>query len=220
MEGKFKSGQRVVAKAPVVTKVQIAARYAARLSTNLEFHAKSLQTLDTQSEIPAELYTPIRDFFAAVIESSDQYRPSLKQLTKKHLKKTQDLRSAIERLEKLTIKSMDQKREMESKLYTVLQELVSDVHHFIRMQSMTHESYTPGTSPNVGPVNWSLRQVIYDHITEYQSEFGSRKYPNLNAAQIRAKKSGHKLPERTYREIKLMHKNGTLFDYIQPIKRQ
>ena len=91
---------------------------------------------------------------------------------------------------------------------------------FIQNQEKTHNSYTPGKSPNVRPVNWSLREDVHNHIREHQSKFGADQYPNLNAAQSRAKTKGHQLSERTYREIKTMHKNGTLFYYIQPNKRQ
>ena len=63
MAGKYKSGIKVIAKGPAITKVQIVSAFALQINNILERHAKSLQTLDVQSEIPKELYTPIQDFF-------------------------------------------------------------------------------------------------------------------------------------------------------------
>jgi len=220
MTGKYKSGVKVAAKEAAVTKVQIAAAFARQMNASLENHAKSLQDLDTQSEVPKELYTPIQDFFANVIQASDQYKPNLKQLTTKILKKTLVLKSAVENLQGLTTKQINQPTTGERKLIPVLRQLMSDVDHFIRQQEMTHDSYTPGKNPNTRPVNWSIRKAVYDHILDHQSKFGAGRYPNLNAAQIRARSNGHQLSDRTYREIKTMHKDGTLFHYIQPRKRQ
>lgn len=220
MTGIYKSGVKVAAKEAAVTKVQIAAAFATQMNASLENHAKSLQNLDMQSEVPKALYTPIEDFFASVIQSSDQYTPNLKQLTTKMLKKTLDLKSAVEKLHGLTTRQINQPTTGGRKLFTVLQLLMSDVDHFIQQQEMTHDSYTPGKNPNTGPVNWSIRKAVHDHILDHQSKFGVGHYPNLNAAQIRARSNGHQLSDRTYREIKTMHTNGTLFHYIQPKKRQ
>jgi hypothetical protein len=216
----YKSGIKVIEKNSSATKVQIATAIANQMNRALENHAKSLRHLDSQTEIPKKLYGPIQDFFKIIIRASDQYKPSLKQLTTNHLKQTQALKLAAENFESLTSRTLSRSNTGGYKLLTVLRLLVSDVNYFIQQQEMTHHSYTPGMSPNTRPVNWSLREDVHAHIIEYQSKFGFGKYPNLNAAQIRAQKNGHQLPERTYRDIKTMHMNGTLFHYIQKRKRQ
>lgn len=216
MTGKYKSGIKVDTKAPPISKVQIAAVFAAQINNSLVAHAMSLQDLDAQSEIPKELYNPIQDFFAKVIESSDQYKRSLKQINTTHLKKTQALISHVQNFETLMTLTLSKSTADEGKLLPVIRQLISDVHHFVEQQGRTHNSYVPGMSPNTRPVNWSLREAVCSHILEYQSIVGAGKYPNLNAAQLRARSNGHQLSDRTYREIKAMHKDGTLFHYIQP----
>lgn len=131
MTGKYKSGVKVAAKEAAVTKVQIAAAFARQMNASLENHAKSLQDLATQSEVPKELCTPIQDFFANVMQASDQYKPNLKQLTTKILKKTLVLKSAVENLQGLTTKQINQPTTGERKLIPVLRQLMSDVDHFI-----------------------------------------------------------------------------------------
>jgi hypothetical protein len=220
MAGKYRSGIKVKEKDSVPTKVQFATAFADQMDRALDTHAASLQQLDSQTAIPKKLHTPIQVFFGIVIHASDQYKPNLKQLTTTHLKKTQALRLAATNFESFTNRTLSKSNAGGTKLIQVLRDLISDVHHFIQQQEMTHHSYTPGMSLNVRPVNWALREDVHAHIIEHQSIFGFGKYPNLNAAQIRAQKNGHQLPPRTYREIKTMHKNGTLFHYAQTRKRQ
>ena len=220
MAGKYRSGIKVKEKNSAPTKVQIATIFANQMNRALEAHATSLKQLDSQTAIPKKLHSPIQVFFGIVIQASDQYKPNLKQLTTTHLKQTQALRLAARNFEILTYRTLSKSNTGGTKLAHVLRNLIADVHHFIQQQEMTHHSYTPGMSPNVRRVNWQLREDVHAHIIEYQSKFGFEKYPNLNAAQTRAQKNGHQLPERTYREIKTMHKNGTLFHYAQARKRQ
>uniref|UniRef100_UPI004048E994 hypothetical protein n=1 Tax=Limnohabitans sp. TaxID=1907725 RepID=UPI004048E994 len=220
MTGKYKSGIKVITKLPNITKVQIATAFAAQINNSLEEHAKSLQVLAIQSEIPEELYGPIQDFFEIVIQSSDQYDLSLKQLKTDQLKKMQALKSAAEIFGNLIFRKMEKTITKGGKLSPVICQLIADVNHFIQQLEMTHHSYTPGMSTNTRPVNWSLREAVYSHILEHQLKLGVGKYPNLNAAQLRARNLGHHLSDRTYREIKALHKEGTLFHYTQPRKRQ
>lgn len=220
MAGKYRSGIKVKEKNSVPTKVQIATAFADQMNRALDTHATSLQQLDSQAAIPKILHAPIQVFFGIVIQASDQYKPNLKQLTTTHLKQTQALRLAARNFEILTNRTLSKSKAGATKLAQVLRNLISDVLYFIQQQEMTHHSYTPGMSPNVRRVNWSLREDVHAHIIEHQSKFGFGRYPNLNAAQTRAQKNGHQLPERTYREIKTMHKNGTLFHYAQARKRQ
>jgi hypothetical protein len=220
MAGKYKLGIKVKEKNSVPTKVQIATAFADQMNRALDTHAASLQQLDSQTAIPKKLHAPIQVFFGIIIQASDQYKPNLKQLTTKHLKKTQSLRVAAINFERLTNGTLNKSNTRNTKLELVLLNLISDVTHFIQQQEMTHHSFTPGASPNARPVNWALREHVHAHIIEYQSKFGFGKYPNLNAAQIRAQKNGCELPARTYREIKTMHRSGTLFHYIQKRKRQ
>lgn len=220
MAGKYKSGIKVKEKNAPPSKVQIATAFADQMNRALDSHATYLQQLDSQTAIPNKLRASIQGFFGIVIQTSDQYKPNLKQLTTKHLKQTQALRLAARNFESLTNRTLSKSNAVGTKLIQALRDLISDVHHFIQQQEMTHHSYTPGMSLNVRPVNWELREDVHAHIIEHQSIFGFGKYPNLNAAQIRAQKNGHQLPPRTYREIKTMHKNGTLFHYAQTRKRQ
>jgi hypothetical protein len=220
MAGKYKLGVKVEEKTPCTTNVQIAIKFASQINRSLEEHAQSLQKLDQQGEIPEKLYAPIQDFFAIVIQSSDQYNPSLKQITKNHLKQLFLLKSTAESFEVAINQKLKKSSTGNRKTLHILHQLIFDVHLFIQKLDLTHNSYKPGTRPNVRPVNWLLRADIHDLILEHQSKFGEGQYPHLRAAQIRAKEKEHQLPDRTYREIKTMHKNGTLFHYIQPNKRQ
>jgi hypothetical protein len=220
MAGTYKSGVKVKEKNSVHSKVQIATAFANQLNQALKLRAKSLRHLDAESAIPQKLYVPIEKFFETVIQASDQYKPSLKQLTTNHLKKTKALALSAEYFEIIANKALSKSNKGDRKLLVVLQNLISDVYHFIKQQEMTHHSYTLGMSPNTRPVNWELREAVNAHIIEHQKKFGETEYPNLNAAQIRARASGHKLSGRTYREIKSMHENGTLFHYVQARKRQ
>jgi hypothetical protein len=215
MTGKYKSGIKVIEKRTLITKVQIATNSAKQINNSLESHAKSLQELDAQSEIPKLLYTPIQDFFAIVIQSSDQYKTSLKQINTNHLKQTQALKSAAENLETLMNEAVDKSITKKTKLILVIRQLTSDVLYFIKQQEMTHHSYSPGMRPNTAPVNWALRTAVYEHILAHQEKFGVGTYPNLNVAKRHASKNEHTLSERTYRDIKRLHKGGTLFHYMQ-----
>jgi hypothetical protein len=216
----YKSGIKVKEKDSTPTKVHVASVFANQMNRALESYADSLQQLNAKAEVPKKLYLPIQAFFGAIIPVSDQYKPTLKQLTTNHLKKTQALKLYAENFESLANRALSRSKTADSKLLLVLHQLISDVHHFIQQQEMTHYSYTPGMSPNVRPVNWGLREAVNVHIIEHQKKFGTDQYPNLNAAQLRARSSGHTLSDRTYRELKTMHGNGTLFNYAQTRKRQ
>ena len=220
MAGKYKSGIQVQDKTPEVTKVQFAQAFATQLNWALAIHAQSLQQIEAEDDISIELCGKIQDYFSLVTTTSDMYTPSLRKLQAAHLKGLQDLKIASENFEKLGTTTLQQEPIVSIKLLPVIEELISDVLHFIHQVEMTYYLFTPGTRPNVRPVNWPLRLAVNSHIEEHQKTAGAGKYPNLNAAQTRAKKKEHDLSERTYREIKTMHKNGTVFHYVQPRKRQ
>ncbi len=220
MAGKYKSGIQVQDKTPEVTKVHFAKRSAVILNRELAIHAQSLQQIEAEDDISSELCGKIKDYFSLVITTSDMYPPSLQKLQAAHLKGLQALKIASENFEKLGTTTLQQEPIVSIKLLPVIEELISDVLHFIHEEEKTYDSFTPGKRPNVRPVNWPLRLAVNSHIEEHQKTAGAGKYPNLNAAQTRAKKNEHDLSERTYREIKTMHKNGTLLHYVQPRKRQ
>jgi hypothetical protein len=219
MAGKYKSGIQVQDKTPEVTKVQFAQAFATQLNWSLAINAQSLQQLDAEGEVSSELYGRIQDFFSLAITTSDMYSPSLRKLQAAHLKGLQTLKIASEDFEKLATPPLQQEPIVSIRLLSVLKELITDVLHFVQQVEMTYDSFTPGKKPNVRPVNWPLRLAVNSHIEEHQKTAGAGKYPNLNAAQTRAKKNEHVLSDRTYREIKKMHKNGTVFHYVQPRKR-
>lgn len=216
MTGIYKSGVRVATKASTPANVEFAAAFAAQIICALERHAKVLRALKANDSVPNRLYGPIQDLFGIAVKASIQYSNSLKHLTGRHLKQTQDLTRATIAFELLFTDNTFKQEPTSKRLLVVLRSLTAHTRHFVRQIELTHHSFRPGARPNIRPVNWSLRCHVLVHIEEHQAKYGLGIYPNLNAAQIRARKEGHRLSDRTYRALKNMHKRGTLLHYTQP----
>ena len=146
--------------------------------------------------------------------ASSSYGNGPKHLTDRHLKPIRDLGTAINKFELFMCGTTCKQEPPKKRLIVALRSLVVHTRYFVRQIEMTHGSFTPGLRPNIRPVNWPLRCDVLAHIEEYQARYGLGKYPNLNAAQIRARGKGQS--DRTYRALKNMHKQGTLLHYIQP----